>query len=179
MVQNVFRRTCSKISKINGGRLCQLVSRGNKFSKQTLILSAVAALRIQNPDMNASMLSILWLQDSVTTGSASSSRSLGIQQSLGCVETSEPIFSTTLSFTIWKMLISWCAFFLKKILASPLQYLFDFAISLAIENYQHGQGAAPLKLDKARQYRVKLLRKDLELSTALWEEDPEVTYNEI
>ena len=58
---------------------------------------------------------------------------------------------------------------LEEIIESPLQYIFEFTISLAIQNYQHGQGAVPLKLEKSRQYKLKLMRKDSELGIVLRE----------
>ena len=56
---------------------------------------------------------------------------------------------------------------LEEIIASPLQYLFEYAISVAIADYQHREGVPPLKLNKAREYGPRLLRKDLDLSTLL------------
>src|SRR5271167_633663 len=49
---------------------------------------------------------------------------------------------------------------LDEIIDTPLQYLFEYAISLAIAAYQNREGANPLLLNNARLYKPKLLRKD-------------------
>ena len=55
---------------------------------------------------------------------------------------------------------------LEEIVASPLQYCFEYAISRALTDYQLA-GGTPLQLSKARKYGARLLRKDLSLSTLL------------
>ena len=55
---------------------------------------------------------------------------------------------------------------LEEIIASPLQYFFEYAISRALTDYQQTEGAS-LRLSKARRYSARLLRKDLSLSTLL------------
>ena len=56
---------------------------------------------------------------------------------------------------------------LEEIIGSPLQYLLEYAISIAIEEYQSMEGASPLVMDEAYKFGPKLLRKDLELYTLL------------
>ena len=56
---------------------------------------------------------------------------------------------------------------LEEIIGSSLQYLFEYAISVAIAEYQNTDGVYPLVLDEARKFRPKLLRKDLDLYTLL------------
>jgi len=56
---------------------------------------------------------------------------------------------------------------LEEIIGSPLQYLFEYAISIAIAEYRNTEGVSPLVLDEARKFRPKLLRKDLDLYTLL------------
>jgi hypothetical protein len=54
---------------------------------------------------------------------------------------------------------------LEEIIGSPLQYLFEYAISIAIAEYQNMEGVSPLVLDEARKFGAKLLRKSLDLYT--------------
>jgi len=56
---------------------------------------------------------------------------------------------------------------LKEITASPLQYLFEYAISLAIEDNRNRESSPEVLFIKAREYKPKLLRKDLELNMVL------------
>jgi len=56
---------------------------------------------------------------------------------------------------------------LEEIIGSPLQYLFEYAISIAILEYQNTEEVAPLRLDKACKFSPKLLRKDLDLYAVL------------
>jgi hypothetical protein len=55
---------------------------------------------------------------------------------------------------------------LEEIVGSPLQYLFEYAISTAIAEHQNTEGVFPLVLDEARKFGPKLLRKDLDLYTS-------------
>lgn len=56
---------------------------------------------------------------------------------------------------------------LEEIIGSPLQYLFEYAISIAIADYQSTEGVSPLVLDNARKYEVQLLHKELDVYTLL------------
>jgi hypothetical protein len=56
---------------------------------------------------------------------------------------------------------------LEEIIVLPLQYLFEYAISIAIAEYRNTEGVSPLVLDEAQKFRRKLLRKDLDLNTLL------------
>ena len=56
---------------------------------------------------------------------------------------------------------------LEEIIGSPLQYLFEYAISIAIAEYQNTEGVSPLVLDEARKFGPKLLRKNLDLYTLI------------
>jgi hypothetical protein len=56
---------------------------------------------------------------------------------------------------------------LEEVIGSPLQYLFEYAISIAIAEYRNTEGVSPLVLDEAQKFRPKLLRKDLDLYTLL------------
>jgi hypothetical protein len=56
---------------------------------------------------------------------------------------------------------------LEEIIGSPLQYLFEYAISIAIAEYQNTEGVSPLVLDEARKFGPQLLRKNLDLYTLI------------
>ena len=56
---------------------------------------------------------------------------------------------------------------LEEIIVSPLQYLFEYAISIAIAEYQNTEGNSPLVLNEARKYQSKLLQKELDLYALL------------
>jgi len=56
---------------------------------------------------------------------------------------------------------------LEEIIGSPLQYLFEYAISIAMAEYQNTEGNSTLVLNEARKYQSKLLRKELDLYTLL------------
>jgi hypothetical protein len=56
---------------------------------------------------------------------------------------------------------------LEEIIGSPLQYLLEYAISIAIAEYQNTKEASPLVLDEARKFGSKLLRKNLDFYTLL------------
>ena len=53
---------------------------------------------------------------------------------------------------------------LEEIIATPLQYFFEYAISMAIADYQCIEGVPSLRLYKAREYGRKLIRTDLDLA---------------
>jgi len=52
---------------------------------------------------------------------------------------------------------------LEEIINSPLQYLFEYAITIAILDYQNMKSAPLLILNEASKLGPKLLRKDLDL----------------
>jgi hypothetical protein len=56
---------------------------------------------------------------------------------------------------------------LEEIIGSPLQYLLEYVISIAIAEYHNMKEASPLVFDKARKFGLKLLRKNLDLYTLL------------
>ena len=56
---------------------------------------------------------------------------------------------------------------LEEIIGSPLQYLFEYVINIAIAEYQNMEPASPLVLNEARKFGPKLLRKNLDLYTIL------------
>jgi hypothetical protein len=56
---------------------------------------------------------------------------------------------------------------LEEIIGSPLQYLFEYVINIAIVDYQNMETASPLVLNKACKFGSKLLRKNLNLYTIL------------
>ena len=56
---------------------------------------------------------------------------------------------------------------LEEIIGSPLQYLFEYVINIAIAEYQNMESASPLVLNEARKFGPKLLRKNLDLYTIL------------
>ena len=56
---------------------------------------------------------------------------------------------------------------LEEIIDSPLQYLFEYAISIAIVECQNMEPVSPLTLNNACKFGPKLLRKNLELCTIL------------
>jgi hypothetical protein len=56
---------------------------------------------------------------------------------------------------------------LNEMCGSRLQYIFEYAISLAIAEYLRVNTTIPFKLDTSRKYADKLLRKDLELYSLL------------
>jgi hypothetical protein len=56
---------------------------------------------------------------------------------------------------------------LEEIIGSPLQYLFEYTISIAIAEYQNTEGVSPLVLDEARKFGPKLLQKNLDLYTLI------------
>lgn len=56
---------------------------------------------------------------------------------------------------------------LDEVCGSRLQYIFEYAISLAIAEYLRVNSPIPFKLDTSRKYADRLLRKDLELYSLL------------
>jgi hypothetical protein len=60
---------------------------------------------------------------------------------------------------------------LDEICDSRLQYIFEYAISLAITEYQHENGVILLKLEMSRKYMNSLLRRDTELYSLLKRSD--------
>ena len=56
---------------------------------------------------------------------------------------------------------------LEEIIGSPLQYLLEYAISIAIGEYRSTEGAPPLVFDEACKFIPKLLRKDLDFCSLL------------
>jgi hypothetical protein len=56
---------------------------------------------------------------------------------------------------------------LEEIINSPLQYLFEYVINIALAEYQNMESASSLMLNEARKFGPKLLRKNLNLYTIL------------
>ena len=56
---------------------------------------------------------------------------------------------------------------LEEIVGSPLQYLFEYVINIALAEYQNMESASSLMLNEACKFGPKLLRKNLDLYTIL------------
>lgn len=61
---------------------------------------------------------------------------------------------------------------LEEIIDTRLQFLFEYAVSIAIEDYRRRDAVLPMNLELSRKYADKLLRKDLSLFALLSETVP-------